>query len=62
MKQKLLARKEELTKQFNELKDKQDKIIEEANQISQELLRLNGAYNEIERQIKEIPEETASEN
>ena len=62
MKEKLEARKLEIEKEFNHLKAEQDQLVDQANKISQELLRLNGAYNEIERQIKELPEETPSEN
>lgn len=61
MKQKLEDRKKELEAQFNDLKAKQDQHINETNNIQQQLLLLNGAYQEIERQLKEL-EETPNEN
>jgi flagellar biosynthesis chaperone FliJ len=56
MREKLLKRKEELQAEF-------DKLVQLLNETQTKLNQTSGAYNEIERQLKELDEpEVKNEN
>jgi hypothetical protein len=50
-------KKAEIDKKFNELKDRQNQLIAQSNQIEQELLRLQGEY----RLLEQLGEEATAE-
>ncbi len=50
-------KKKELTDKFNELRERQNRLIAESNEIEKELLRLQGEY----RLIEQLGEEASKE-
>jgi len=62
MKGQLLKRQEELKKEFNLAKQKGQEFSDALEQIKVYLNQLSGAYNEIDKQLKEMESKTNTEN